>query len=392
MLEEENVTLKRKLKSIEKNQEKTRKKVDQIENRLLEGNVIMYGIEEGNDETSMQLYDKVIDAISYTVTRHNKKERLEAVKAISVSMVKRVERKNPSRKRPVVISFVYKVDAINLLEQKRKLPQGVYVDKEYPEDVEERRKYLRPILRAARQNPKYKGLCRMEDDVLVINSTCYTRENLHKLPKNIDKYHAMSKRNKEVVGFFEELNPFSNFHDVMIEIDGIKFHSSEQWIQYQKAKLFGDTEIEERILKSTKAIDCKRLAYKIEDYNEEDWKENIKRLCYRGLKAKFTQLEWLSRLLLETDQKCIVECTPNTIWENGVPLKDKDALNKSKWNGIGETGLMGSMLMKIREEIKEGEDLEVKTDDEYEADTEPEEIMEVTATAEEDTADDNQES
>ena len=352
MLEEENITLKRKLKKVEKSQEKTKTKVDRIESRLLEGNVIMNGLEEGEEESSLELYEKTVEAISYTVKGRNRKERMEAAKEISISTVKRVGRRNQTRKRPTVISFVYKADAINLLEHKKKLPQGIYVDKEYPEEVEERRRYLRPILRAARQNPKYKGLCRMEEDVLVINSTRYTKENLHKLPKNIDRYHSTSKRNKDVIGFFGELNPFSNFHEVSFEMDNVTFHSTEQWIQYQKAKLFGDNEIGEKIMKTTKAIECKKLSYDIEDYKENEWKENIEKLCYRGIKAKFEQHEWLKRLLLETGNKCIVESTPNTIWGTGVALGDKDALNKNKWSGEGETGLMGSMLMKIRDELK----------------------------------------
>ena len=257
-LEEENITLKRKLKKVEKSQENTKTKVDRIESRLLEGNVMMHRIGEEDDESSMQLYEKVVDAISHTVKGRNKDERLETAKEISISTVKQVGRKSATRKRPTVISFVYKADAISLLEKKKKLPTGIYVDKEYPEEVEERRRYLRPILRAARQNPKYKGLCRMEEDVLVINSMRYTKDNLHKLPKNIDQYHSMSKRNKEVVGFFGELNLFSNFHDIKIEIDGIIFHSTEQWIQYQKAQLFGDSETGEKIMKTTRAIDCKK--------------------------------------------------------------------------------------------------------------------------------------
>ena len=50
---------------MEKNQEKTKTKVDRIESRLLEGNVIMHGIEEEEDESSIQLYEKVVEAISY---------------------------------------------------------------------------------------------------------------------------------------------------------------------------------------------------------------------------------------------------------------------------------------------------------------------------------------
>ena len=73
------------------------------------------------------------------------------------------------------------------------------MDREYLDEVEEKGRYLSPILKAARQSSKYRGLCHMENDVLIIDSTRYTKENLHELPKMINGYHAMSKRNKEVI-------------------------------------------------------------------------------------------------------------------------------------------------------------------------------------------------
>ena len=99
MLEEENVSLKRKLKKVEKSQEKTKTKVDRIESRLLEGNVIMHGLEEGREESSLELYEKVTEAVSYTVKGRNKKERMEAAKEISISTVKRVGRKNQQQEK-----------------------------------------------------------------------------------------------------------------------------------------------------------------------------------------------------------------------------------------------------------------------------------------------------
>ena len=53
MLEEENVTLKRKLKKVERNQEKTWTKVARIESRLLEGNIIMNGLDEEEKRRSI---------------------------------------------------------------------------------------------------------------------------------------------------------------------------------------------------------------------------------------------------------------------------------------------------------------------------------------------------
>ena len=65
-------------------------------------------------------------------------------------------RYDPSRKRPVFISFVYRANAQRLLVTKKKLPRGIYMYQEYTEEIEAKRRYLRPILRVARQSSKYR--------------------------------------------------------------------------------------------------------------------------------------------------------------------------------------------------------------------------------------------
>ena len=54
-LEEKNVTLKRRLCNLEKDQQKTKTEGDDIENHMLEGNIIMHSFEEEEEETSMLL-------------------------------------------------------------------------------------------------------------------------------------------------------------------------------------------------------------------------------------------------------------------------------------------------------------------------------------------------
>ena len=104
----------------------------------------------------------------------------------------------------------------------------------------------------------------MDTDILVIDGKQYNKDNLHK-------------------------QPFSNFHKINIKIDGITFLSTEQWIQYQKAILFEDKEPEVKIIRSTKALDCKSISFDIEDYDEDEWKEKLEEQCYRGIREKFKQ-------------------------------------------------------------------------------------------------------
>ena len=67
-----------------------------------------------------------------------------------------------TRPRPISLELVHRQDVLYLLENKKRLNKGIYLDKEYTHDVERKRKILRPILQAAKkqtqvQNQKQDG-------------------------------------------------------------------------------------------------------------------------------------------------------------------------------------------------------------------------------------------
>ena len=99
-----------------------------------------------------------------------------------------------------------------LYHNKKHLPKGIYVDREYTEEIERSRKILRPILRKAKSLPHYKGKSKLEDDYLVILGKKYTLATLDKLPADVNVFASSSKTGTNTVAFFGELNPFSNFH------------------------------------------------------------------------------------------------------------------------------------------------------------------------------------
>ena len=71
-------------------------------------------------------------------------------------------------------------------------------------------------------------------------------------------------------------------------------------------------------------------------------------LCLPGIRAKYHQNPTLLNMLRTTSPKLLVECSADKIWGTGVPLKEKDALNKEKWHN---TGWLSTMLMNIRDNI-----------------------------------------
>ena len=253
------------------------------------------------------------------------------------------------RSRPISITFGKYDDVEYLLTYKRYLPKGIYLDKEYCEEIEKKRKLLRPIMRCAKKHDKFKKKCRMEEDTLVIRGKRYNVNNLHQLPMEINRFEATTKKEEGITCFFGELNPMSNFHPAKFNHDGYIYHSSEQLIQHKKAQLFGDTVTEAQILSTSTALECKTEARNIRNYDQQLLESSAKTLCYDGIKAKFTQNRWLANLLLSTNDETLVEATYDKVWGTGIPLHQKECTDRSQWKGIG---IMGEILMAVREELR----------------------------------------
>ena len=250
------------------------------------------------------------------------------------------------RNRPILVEFHYKSDAIYLLSNKTHLPKGVYIDKQYNEDTEKEHRKLRPILRAARKSENYKGKCRMDGATLVIKGRNYTSSNLHQLPLEIngDMAPSISDEKNTIIGFFGELNPLSNFHPSPFTIHGHRFHCSEQFIQHQKCLMFGDKETEVLVLACETAVECKSLCREIRNFDHEKWKQNAEASCTPGILAKFEQNLHLSKLLLSTEERKLVECCKDHDWGTGIPLHDPRALDESQWHS---QGLLGEKFCKL---------------------------------------------
>ena len=268
----------------------------------------------------------------------------------SIDSVERVGKFNPLRTRPVKVKFCEKKDVDHLFKNRKELPRGVFIDKEYSRSTEKERRLLRPVLNAARRLEKYKGRCRLEGPHLVVEGKHYHRQNLHTLPVDLDTVASTSKSNETAYGFFGELHPFSNFHPCKFSWDGIEYNSSEQFIQTKKAEYFDDDIARECILAEEDAQDCKEIARDIKNFDKREWSSVAEHLCEPGISQKFLQNRKLMTSLLETENKTLVEYSFDDIWGTGIHIASKDALTRDKWRGVG---LLGKILMGIRDKQKE---------------------------------------
>ena len=339
-------TLTRKIKQNDAKHKKLENRLNQIEDQLLEKNIIFQGFPETEFEDSDDAKRKVIRAMSLTMPGADEEEKKANASKTSIECVERLGKYNPLRAHPVKVRFGNKTDVDHVLKQRKKLPKDVFVDKEYSKATEHERRLLRPIIKAARRLEKYKGLCRLDGPQLVIDGKYYNRDNLYTLPDDLDTTTLCSKTNEEVLAFFGELHPFSNFHQCSFSLEGNTFQSSEQYIQWKKACFFGDITAQERLLNSEDALECKNITRDIRDFNRANWNSSAKEQCSEGIKQKFLQNPHLMQLLTATGEKTIVESSYDDIWGTGLPLSDPDCLTKSKWKSIG---ILGRTLMNICE-------------------------------------------
>ena len=149
----------------------------------------------------------------------------------------------------------------------------------------------------------------------------------------------------------EEVNGvFSNWYLSDFEVDGVKYTSLEQYMMHQKAVRFHDEEIAKEIMSTTDVAVIKGLGRKVRNYDGSYWNGVRQVVVYRGLLAKFGQNEELKKILLDTGEELMAECSASDrIWGNGLSMHDERRFNVAEWNG---QNLMGYNLMLVREELR----------------------------------------
>ena len=159
-----------------------------LEDKLLEGNIVFQGVPESLWEASETTKEKILTAISHTISGDSQEDKMQQAHQIPIKDVSRIGKYAPLRTHPVLVEFYHKSDAEFLLSNRSHLPQGVYINRQYSDETKKERCKLRPILCSAHNNENYKGHCKMEGPNLVIKGKKYDSSNLHLLPDDINGF------------------------------------------------------------------------------------------------------------------------------------------------------------------------------------------------------------
>ncbi|MFP4538572.1 MAG: NADAR family protein [Dichotomicrobium sp.] len=161
------------------------------------------------------------------------------------------------------------------------------------------------------------------------------------------------RRKAEIIPFFTKVdNGFaclSQWHTSYFTVDGVDYCTAEQYMMHAKARLFGDTEMAERILKVTAPHDHKRLGQNARGFDSQIWVRERCRIAFTGNLAKFSQSKGLRKRLLRTEGTILAEANPkDSIWGIGMAYDDPDLQDTSRWRGMN---LLGHVLTMVRERL-----------------------------------------
>jgi ribA/ribD-fused uncharacterized protein len=142
----------------------------------------------------------------------------------------------------------------------------------------------------------------------------------------------------------------SQWWPVEFTVDGVRYASAEHFMMAEKARLFDDKEMLERILASETPADAKKLGRAVKDFDQDAWVRARYDIVVRASTAKFGQHPDLRDFLLATGNKVLVEAAPrDTIWGIGLGADNPRAQDPAQWRG---QNLLGFALMDARAHLR----------------------------------------
>lgn len=143
----------------------------------------------------------------------------------------------------------------------------------------------------------------------------------------------------------------SQWYPASFVVSGQTYPTAEHWMMAEKARLFGDDEMEAEILVAADPGTAKALGRRVRGYDDDPWAARRFDAVVEGNDAKFGQNPTLRSFLLDTEDRILVEAAPrDTVW--GVGLGAERARDPRQWRGLN---LLGFALMVTRKKLREGE-------------------------------------
>ena len=143
----------------------------------------------------------------------------------------------------------------------------------------------------------------------------------------------------------------SNFYpSVFVDENNILFNCTEQYLMYQKCKLFdpNNNQMLLQILGEKSPGKIKGLGRMVNNYNDNQWSNLRYQVMVNGLRLKFGQNQSIANKLIQTNPKMLYEAAKfDAIW--GIGFDAETAINTDKAS-FG-SNLLGQALVQVRGEL-----------------------------------------
>ncbi|KAH9256353.1 hypothetical protein BASA81_005586 [Batrachochytrium salamandrivorans] len=151
---------------------------------------------------------------------------------------------------------------------------------------------------------------------------------------------------EDMVLFWELPSVFCQWYSCAFELDGVVYNCAEQYMMAEKAKLFGDLDVRDKILATDNPQRHQQLGREAKGFDNDLWQANCSQIVVRGNLGKFSQSDFLRQVLLNTGTKLLVEASEvDKVWGIGLAPDDALALDRANWQG---RNLLGEALMEVR--------------------------------------------
>ena len=105
-------------------------------------------------------------------------------------------------------------------------------------------------------------------------------------PNTTDTASTVPSSKEKFTFFFRKGSPFSQWHSTEFTVDDVEFTTAEQFMMYQKAVLFNDSKIAQKILETDSPKEQKALGRKVSNFDDLVWRKNREIIVKKGNLAK----------------------------------------------------------------------------------------------------------
>ena len=332
-LREDNQMLKQKVSQFDL----FKQKVIDLELYTKRNNLIIEGIKPPTSgETPLSLKGAFYDILH--------KMGLPDVEHISIETIHRLGRKLKNKIQPVIVRFVKFCDRQAVWGKRFDLKgSGLWLKEHVPDTVENERQLLQPYFKKA-VNLKLKP--KFVKNTLEVDGKKITTSNLQDLPESINVNNVFLQGIDGIVYISDKANPLSNDFPADMSVEGYIFSSVEQFVNYRKAEVYGDTQAAENVLKTDLPFAQRACTKHLT--GSADWIKLVPVVFGVALRCKFKQNSFHSDLLISTGEATLAYVSTSKVMGIGLAPKDDQRFDRSKWTGENE---LGKLLMKIRHEL-----------------------------------------